>query len=62
MYIPNVLGQSLAASKSGERGLRHLNSNVGPPDIDAEILAEPGRFDCEHIADSGFGRLITMEE
>jgi hypothetical protein len=30
--------------------------------IDAEILAEPMPFKCEHIANSGFGWLITMEE
>jgi hypothetical protein len=32
------------------------------PHIDAKILAELMPFDCEHIADSGFGRLITMEK
>src|SRR5262245_34562229 len=26
------------------------------------MLAEPMPFDCEHIVDSGFGRLITMEK
>jgi hypothetical protein len=30
--------------------------------VDAEMSAEPMPFDCEHIVDSGFGRLITMEE
>jgi hypothetical protein len=30
--------------------------------VDAEMLAEPMPFDCEHIVDSGFGRLITMKE
>jgi hypothetical protein len=30
--------------------------------VDAEISAEPMPFDCEHIVDSNFGRLITMEE
>jgi hypothetical protein len=29
--------------------------------IDAEST-EPMPFDCEHIADSGLGWLITMEE
>jgi hypothetical protein len=29
--------------------------------IDTEMLAEPKPFDCEHIANSGFGWLITME-
>jgi len=29
--------------------------------IDAEILAEPMPFGCERVIDSGFGRLITME-
>ncbi len=28
--------------------------------IDAEMLAEPILFDCEHIVDYGFGWLITM--
>jgi hypothetical protein len=30
--------------------------------FDAERSAEPMPFDCEHIVDSSFGRLITMEE
>jgi hypothetical protein len=29
---------------------------------DAETSAEPMPFDCEHIVDSGLGRLITIEE
>jgi hypothetical protein len=32
------------------------------PHIDAEMLAEPMPFDREHIVDSGFGRLMTMEK
>jgi hypothetical protein len=32
------------------------------PHIDAEMLAESIPFDCEHIVDSGFGWLITMEK
>ena len=35
---------------------------LGSPHIDAEMLAEPIPFDCEHIVDSGFGWLITMEK
>jgi hypothetical protein len=30
--------------------------------IGAERSAEPMPFACERIVDSGFGRLITMEE
>jgi hypothetical protein len=30
--------------------------------IGAGMLAEPMPFDCEHIVDSGFGWLITMEK
>jgi hypothetical protein len=30
--------------------------------VDAEMSAEPMPFDREHIVDSGFGRLISMEE
>jgi hypothetical protein len=28
----------------------------------AKMSAEPMPFDCERIADSGFGRLITLEK
>jgi len=31
------------------------------PHIGAEMLAGPMPFDCEHIVDSGLGRLISME-
>lgn len=30
--------------------------------IGAEMSAEPMPFDYEHIVNSGFGQLITMEE
>ena len=30
--------------------------------VDAEMSAEPMPFDCEHIVDSGLGRLISMEK
>jgi hypothetical protein len=32
------------------------------PHIDAEMSAEPIPFDREHIVDSGFGWLISMEK
>jgi hypothetical protein len=32
------------------------------PHIDAEMSAEPIPFDCEHIVDSGFGWLNSMEK
>ncbi len=30
--------------------------------VDAEMSAEPMPFDFEHIVETGFGRLIAMEE
>jgi hypothetical protein len=30
--------------------------------VDAEMSAESMPFGCEHIVDSGFGWLISMEE
>jgi hypothetical protein len=31
------------------------------PHIDAEMLAEPMPFDCEHVVDSGFGWLAHYD-